>query len=206
MKKCCSCKEIKEFSAFCKASNKPDGLHTQCRVCRSIYDKNRSPRPYIKRDLTPEQYCRKLAQQAVYREKIRSLKPIRKLKTKEEKLAKLRISNRRYEKNNIARRLCQRLRKRLKKTLNRHININFTGNTYIGNMIGCSGKDLVKHLESTWLQGMSWDNYGVSGWHIDHIRPMIDFVRKGEDPRLANHYTNLQALWAKDNIAKRDKI
>lgn len=73
-------------------------------------------------------------------------------------------------------------------------------------LIGCSSVELKNHLESKFQSGMTWDNYGKSGWHIDHIRPLSSFDFK--DPKQlgeACHYTNLQPLWAKDNIAKGDK-
>jgi hypothetical protein len=67
--------------------------------------------------------------------------------------------------------------------------------------LGCSWAYLVKHIESNFTEGMSWDNYGE--WHIDHIKPLakFDLTDQVEQAR-ACHYTNLQPLWAKDNIAK----
>jgi hypothetical protein len=60
-----------------------------------------------------------------------------------------------------------------------------------------------KHLEDQFTEGMSWDNYGE--WHIDHIIPLAS--AKTEEELIALfHYTNLQPLWAADNIAKADKI
>lgn len=74
-------------------------------------------------------------------------------------------------------------------------------------LIGCSASQLKIHLEAKFLPGMSWDNYGYRGWHIDHIVPLAKFDL--EDPlqqSAAFHFTNLQPLWAKDNLAKRDRI
>ena len=42
-------------------------------------------------------------------------------------------------------------------------------------IIGCSLIELKEHLESQFKEGMSWDNYGVKGWHIDHIKPCALF-------------------------------
>ena len=52
---------------------------------------------------------------------------------------------------------------------------------------------------------MSWDNYGE--WHIDHVIPLSLWdLSKKEDQEMATHYSNLQPLWAKDNIAKSNKL
>ena len=66
--------------------------------------------------------------------------------------------------------------------------------------IGISPEQLKEHLEGLFVDGMTWDNMG-SEWHIDHIIPLscattIDGVEK------LCHYTNLQPLWAIDNIKK----
>jgi hypothetical protein len=54
---------------------------------------------------------------------------------------------------------------------------------------------------------MTWQNYGYYGWHIDHIKPCASFdLRKPSEQRKCFHYSNLQPLWAKDNLQKSDKI
>lgn len=69
--------------------------------------------------------------------------------------------------------------------------------------MGCSGQELKRYLESKFQPGMSWDNYGVHGWHIDHIVPLSSFnLSDPEDYKKACHYTNLQPMWAIDNIKK----
>lgn len=69
--------------------------------------------------------------------------------------------------------------------------------------LGCSITYLKQHLEERFRPGMSWDNWGVSGWHIDHIKPLASFDLTDRRQFLeACHYTNLQPLWAKDNICK----
>lgn len=52
---------------------------------------------------------------------------------------------------------------------------------------------------------MSWENHGLFGWHIDHKIPLSSAKDEEELKKLC-HYTNLQPLWAIDNIKKRDKI
>lgn len=73
--------------------------------------------------------------------------------------------------------------------------------------IGCSREDLIKHIKSKFTEGMNWENYGVKGWHIDHIIPISSFdLSKEEEVYVMMNYINLQPLWAKDNIRKRNKI
>lgn len=72
-------------------------------------------------------------------------------------------------------------------------------------MIGCSVKELAQHLESQFLPGMTWENHTQDGWHIDHIRPCASFdLTDPEQQKQCFHYSNLQPLWAADNISKSD--
>jgi len=72
-------------------------------------------------------------------------------------------------------------------------------------LIGCSIEQLKQHLEMQFKPGMSFDNYGK--WHIDHIRPCASFdLSKSEEQYKCFHYTNLQPLWAYDNLSKNDKV
>lgn len=69
--------------------------------------------------------------------------------------------------------------------------------------LGCSLPELIAHLERQFRPGMSWDNWGRKGWHIDHIKPLRSFdLTDPEQYRNACHYTNLQPLWARENIGK----
>jgi hypothetical protein len=78
--------------------------------------------------------------------------------------------------------------------------------------LGCSPNELVAHIESKFYPNpdtgemMSWDNKGLYGWHIDHIIPLEKFDLEDKDQFLkACHYTNLQPLWAKNNLKKGSK-
>ena len=72
--------------------------------------------------------------------------------------------------------------------------------------VGCSPKELVAYLEEQFLEGMDWTNHGVHGWHIDHIQPCASFdLTDPEQQRQCFHYTNLQPLWAEDNLRKSDQ-
>lgn len=67
--------------------------------------------------------------------------------------------------------------------------------------LGCSIPELKLHLESQFQPGMTWDNYGK--WHIDHINPLVTFDLTDREQLLdAVHFTNLQPLWASENLHK----
>ncbi len=73
-------------------------------------------------------------------------------------------------------------------------------------MIGCSIEELKQHLESKFTEGMSWENRGYRGWHIDHIKPISLFdLNDVEQQKIAFHYTKLQPLWMRDNFSKKNK-
>ena len=73
-------------------------------------------------------------------------------------------------------------------------------------LLGCTSVEFKDHLESQFTEGMTWDNHGTHGWHMDHIRPCASFDLK--DPiqqQECFHWTNFQPLWAADNWSKGDK-
>ena len=70
-------------------------------------------------------------------------------------------------------------------------------------LLGCTFKELEIYLEKKFKAGMSLDNYGFYGWHIDHIKALCSFnLNNPEERKRAWHYTNLQPLWAKENLHK----
>lgn len=72
-------------------------------------------------------------------------------------------------------------------------------------LLGCTREELRAHLERQFTSGMAWDNYGVKGWHIDHKKPCAAFdLTNPEHQHECFHYTNLQPLWASDNLEKGD--
>lgn len=70
-------------------------------------------------------------------------------------------------------------------------------------ILGCSYEQFVAYMKSKFQVGMTLKNHG--NWHIDHIVP-ISSANTTEDVLRLNHYTNLQPLWAADNLKKSNKI
>lgn len=73
-------------------------------------------------------------------------------------------------------------------------------------MLGCTINAMKDHLQKQFKKGMTWDNHGTH-WHVDHIIPLsqFDFANPIQFA-LATHYTNLQPMWAEENLSKSDNI
>jgi hypothetical protein len=73
-------------------------------------------------------------------------------------------------------------------------------------LLGCDFLNFRKHLESKFKPGMNWSNYG-RGWHIDHIHPCSRFdLSKSDEQKKCFHYSNMQPLWAEENLKKSNKM
>ena len=70
-------------------------------------------------------------------------------------------------------------------------------------ILGCDWITAHNYLECRFTEGMNWNNYGE--WHIDHIIPLAS-AKSNEELITLCHYTNLQPLWAFDNLSKGSKI
>jgi hypothetical protein len=82
-------------------------------------------------------------------------------------------------------------------------NKNYTKTSKTCAILGCSWDELARHIESQFTNGMNWGNRGQ--WHIDHIIPLAS-AQTPDDLLRLNHYTNLQPLWALDNLRKGAKV
>lgn len=70
-------------------------------------------------------------------------------------------------------------------------------------ILGCDWHTFISHIESQFTCGMSWDNRSL--WHVDHKTPLATAKTEDEIIKL-NHYSNLQPLWAKDNLEKGSSL
>ena len=139
-----------------------------------------------------------------------SIKLFRKLRETLKARNHRRLQDRNYRKNRMKDDLGYRIKMNLRKriiSMTRDIRKNKQYH-YISKSksIGCSTHQLKEYIQSKFQEGMSWENYGPRGWHIDHIKPLSLFnLNDIEDFKKANHYTNLQPLWAEDNLKKSNK-
>lgn len=209
-KQCSKCNIEKDLKNFYKNPRSKAGYKAECKSCGKMrYEKN-------KKTLVPEEIeIRKLKNRdraRIYREKDRG--DINKRVERLEKKRQYRIKNKekiaKYHKEYCYNRGHTDIEYKLRRNLRGRLNCALKNNSKTGSAVrdlGCSISEFKIYLESKFTEGMSWDNYGLFGWHIDHIIPLAKFnLTNREDFLKAAHYTNLQPLWAIDNITKKDNI
>lgn len=181
LKICSSCKVPQAIDNYSSNRSKHDGLSNVCKACNKAgglaYRKNNPEKMVAMRRA---QYLKNMdkekARDAVYKAKRRTSDPSFKL------LRSLR--DRHYKAVKAAGK-------------------NKTFRTTI--LLGCSAEYLKQHIENQFSDGMTWDNHGVV-WHIDHIVPLSKVNWEDSDSYAkACHYTNLQPLFALDNIRKGNR-
>jgi len=211
-KVCSKCKRNKVLSDFYKHKGHIDGLSSECKICRNkVLVKYRETNSELIR-LADINYRKNNA------EKIK----IKITKWCKKNPDKVQLIKRRYRVKHYARSLLQEKRYREKRRLKIQNRINANISSKISTalkgskagrhwetVVGYTLSELMKHLESKFLPGMSWDNYGKYGWHIDHIIPKDFFIFK-TDKDVEFQYCwsldNLQPLWAYDNLSKSSKV
>jgi hypothetical protein len=121
---------------------------------------------------------------------------------RKENREKIQSTNTNYEKNRKLTdpefKLLKTLRTRLGSAIKRQ---NSNKNNTTIELLGCSVSFLRGFLEAKFKEGMTWENHGE--WHIDHIKPCASFNLLDEnEQKKCFHYTNLQPLWASENLSK----
>lgn len=177
-KSCNICKKIFPSTSeyFHIESRKADGLRESCKTCRRAYLKEWGSSERVKKHKT--EYRKR------NREHIREYKKL-------------------WEQNRANTHPEYRIRKSLRTRIYHAIKNSYKSDKTMS-LIGCSLEYFIAYLESKFQDGMTLENYGE--WHIDHIRPCASFdLTDPDQQRQCFHYTNLQPLWAKDNILKGDR-
>ena len=197
MKKCNKCQKLKNTSDFYKHPANKDRLFHICKDCLKSYVKN-----YKKSDKY-KKYSKEYKNTEKYKEYYRKYRKTEKVKQKYreyEKSPEHRKRRRVYENDKNSNDIQYRLAKLLRTRLRLAIKGNFRGGSAVKNL-GCSISELKTYIENKFQPGMAWNNHGE--WHIDHIKPLASFdLTKQNEILIAIHYSNLQPLWAEDNLKK----
>ena len=215
-KVCTQCGLEKELFKFWKRSASKDGHNASCKACSSNYDTQRKEqRKKYNEDYYKNNGGRQYSRDYYYKNQEHRRQYSRDY-YKKNREAKLQYSkdysknNRKaineYIKNKSDKDINFKLNRRIRATINTEINRNRNKNTKSYKtleLLGCSISEARSYLESKFLEGMSWDNHGLKGWHIDHIKPLASFdLTDPEQQKQAFHYTNLQPLWWRENLQK----
>jgi thiol-disulfide isomerase/thioredoxin len=224
MKMCTICRETKPLSEFHKQATRADGYANWCKPCKS--EKKRlayAANPFRARE-------RAAAYRIRHPEKVSEGKKqarIKKLDQYKERSRKRYQENREsmlayakaYRVANWPRVLATNAaykRERLRKDHLYRLEYAVRNRTFVAlrdkgygkksktrELVGCEWPELMAHLQSKFTEGMTMDNYGE--WHVDHVVPLSSAKTEEELIRLC-HYSNLQPLWAADNIRKGARV
>jgi hypothetical protein len=221
MKICSRCGLEKHESEFHKRKETKDGLKFHCKVCCKAYkaeyykvnkDKEIAYKAeYYKANKDKED--KRKANQAEWHKKNKDKRRVKSAEYYKANKDKIKAKNDEYyitNKDKITEyyrkrrqtdplfRLQGNLRHRIWNALKRKLK---SATTF--QLVGCTIDFLKQHLESQFKPGMSWENQGQ--WHIDHIRPCASFnLLDPIQQQQCFHYSNLQPLWAEENLSKSD--
>jgi len=207
---CSRCKDRKVLDEFPVNSRFPDGRNSKCKLCTNALNK-------AYRDSNKEAFCASRRRHYIANlEKMRSGRRKYAASNKDKK-SQYDVSYRAQNKSKIAAykkqwernlmsdpvfRIKRNLRRRISHVLNGRLK---TADTF--SLVGCTPSEFRDHIQSQWTEGMSWDNYGYRGWHVDHVIPCCSFDLSTEDgQRRCFHFSNQRPLWALDNLRKGRKI
>lgn len=170
-----------------------------------------------KADCTPEEWAARLEYAkkqwsllppAVKQCRVASMKDYAR-RTVEERRAWFRKYSKRRRQEDIQYRLRCSVSHRMREAMRRHARGGDVRTSTTMQLLGCTVAQLKNHLESQFLPGMSWGNWGQGAgkWHIDHVFPLsaADLTQE-EQLRAACHYTNLRPLWESENLSKSGAI
>ena len=176
-KRCSKCGVVKDVGEFCVHKRSKGGRDCRCKECKGKQDKEYSEKNKEKILSKAKEY--KKAHRKRYNEWERNKKK----------------TDPNYKLSSLVR---SKVFKLLKGDNKQNSSLSF---------LGCSVEEARKHIEAQFRPGMSWENHGQYGWHIDHIRPLSSFdLADLEQAKIAFHYTNLQPLWAEENLTKGKKL
>ena len=199
---CYICKEEKDLELFSLRNSNSQVRMSRCKVCSNLRRRETRKHKMLHDEEFRKQRLEVRKQQGerfrkskpketkvISQEEIERRKKLRKEKRKErlqtDSMYKLKI----------------RLRKSIRESFRRRGKRKDGHRTH--SILGAEIHVVYEHFESLFVDGMSWENMGK--WHIDHIIPLSTAITEEDVIRLC-YYTNLQPLWAEDNLKKSNKL
>lgn len=202
-KTCSKCKQFKTLDLFSKDRSRKDGFNCTCKECckGKVSNKEYNRIYYSKHKIKQTENAKKWQEENKEKVKDYFNNPIIK-----ERRNKYRRNWDKKKYQNPIDKLYLIIGGHIRKNI-KDLNVNKNKSTL--KIVGLnSWEDFKNYIESLFIEGMTWDNYGIGKnnetWHIDHITPISSATTEEEVYKL-NHYTNLRPMWCSDNIKKSNK-
>jgi hypothetical protein len=208
MKLCSGCETEKSFAEFNKSNRARHGLHNHCRACQQVsrrrfYEANRESEiasTKAGRATARAAWKARYVSDPEFKAKVLEYNRARRRTDQARKLAN--EAKRRNEEAFPSAKIARNLRVRLRKAV---VGVNRAAATM--DLLGCSIDEFKTHLERQFEPGMSWDNYGYHGWHIDHIRPCASFDLTDQAQQYeCFNFRNTRPAWRFDNQSKGGRL
>lgn len=208
---CIKCNETRKISYFKKNSQCKDGHINQCHICLKQHYKEY--REKNKDKIKQYALTNKDRLKSYHKEYSKKWEANNKEKRQKQNKINSKIWREKnknyineYRKNNpptlsLNRRISTLLSTRINELLKK---VNSRKGSSSLQLLGCTIEFFKKYIESKFTKGMTWENRGKYGWHLDHIKPCSSFdLLDIEQQKMCFHYTNYQPLWSTTEIAMK---
>jgi hypothetical protein len=223
-KRCSKCGDLLYFTQFSSDKRHKDGLQSSCKKCRQLYyKKNRDVilEKQRRSRATPEDKQKRRIYLDKNRDKIKNQKKkakalwdlnnkdhIAEYEEKNKDVFRKRRSDywRRRRLSDVSVKIRSNLSRRIRCSLSEY---RLRKKDKTVDLLGCSMSFFCEYIESLFLDGMSWYNYGNKrdNWELDHIIPCDSFNMEDDtELRKCFHYTNVRPLWVSENRKKSNKL
>jgi len=205
-KLCIKCRTEKTINQFNKNKSRKDGLQAHCKDCYKKYYRLNIDK-FKKQNV---EYYKTNSTKIKESSKKYYITNTDKVKEREKKHRRLNFNKiKEYKKEYVTIRrkqdplfkFCCNIRTLIGNSFKRKSK-NFYKQSKTATLLGCTIPELRDHLAKQFQEGMTFENHGQ--WHVDHRIPLASAKTQEEIEKLC-HYTNLQPLWAADNIRKGKK-
>ena len=230
-KKCTKCGEEKPatldyFHAYKRST---DGVRSACKVCRAKDNAARNEeitakkREYYAKNkerllvITRESYAKNAEKRRAYardqhwKNRDRNIRRMQEMWNEKRDILNERRRQKAREKYNIlyGNDLVYTLKHRVGALIRRTLRFNKKKDGKMKEILGFTVDELRQHIENQFSEGMDWDKFLRGEIHLDHKIPIIFFKPQSvDDPAFKKCWalSNLQPLWAKENLSKGGKI
>lgn len=212
MKTCSKCGVPKSESEFSPAGfRRPGKLQSRCKSCASEANRQRRlENPGLTRAYDQKRYWDdpEFARERARKNYAENPEPAKKAvkKWRGRNKTQVRLTRNQWHRDQVQNNLAYKIEKNLRSRVSKAVkNMGAKKSAPTLGLVGCAPSFLVAHLEANFQSGMTWENHGPV-WHIDHIKPCAKFdLTDPEQQKVCFHWTNLQPLFAIENLQKGDK-